>query len=208
MRNEQQDSVRYIRNQNYLALDLELNKDDQDNLTKIIQVGVAVGNPTDPSNIKTWSWYLNPGESISSFITDLTGITDDLIKEKSVPLAQVAEELGQIIKDNNVFINPIQWGGGDSDQLLAEFREGGIKFPYFGRRILDVKTLFVFLEMANGRSPSGGLSSSMGKYKIKFEGKAHRAEVDAYNTLKFFFHLIGRQNTLENTIETLKGIKY
>lgn len=197
-----------IRNQNYLALDLELNKDDQDNLTKIIQVGVAIGNPTAPSDIRTWSWYLDPGESISPFIIGLTGITDDLIKEKSIPITQVAEELSQVIRDNNVFINPIQWGGGDSDQLLAEFKEAGIKFPHFGRRTLDVKTLFVFLEMANGRSPSGGLSSSMGKYKIKFEGEAHRADVDAYNTLKFFFHLIGRQNILENTIESLKGIKY
>jgi inhibitor of KinA sporulation pathway (predicted exonuclease) len=62
--------------------------------------------------------------------------------------------------------------------------------------------------MANGRSPSGGLSSSMGRYKIKFEGEAHRADVDAYNTLRFFFHLMERQNILENTIETLKGIKH
>lgn len=97
-----------IRNQNYLALDLELNKDDKDNLTKIIQVGVAVGNPTDPKAIKTWSWYFDPGEPISPFIVGLTGITDQVIKEKAVPLAQVAEELSQVIKDNNVFINPIQ----------------------------------------------------------------------------------------------------
>lgn len=197
-----------VRNQNYLALDLELNKDDQDNLTKIIQVGVAVGNPTSPNEIKTWSWYLDPGESIVPFITNLTGITDQIIEEKSVPLAQVAVELGQIIKDNNVFVNPIQWGVGDADQLLNEFRESGIHFPHFGRRTLDVKTLFVFLEMANGRSPSGGLSSSMGRYKVKFEGEAHRADVDAYNTLKFFFHLMDRQNILESTIENLKNIKH
>lgn len=208
MKNQEQNSDKNIRNQNYLALDLELNKDSQDNLTKIIQVGVAVGNPTDPNNIKTWSWYLDPGESISPFIVGLTGITDEIIKEKSVPINQVAEELGQVIKDNNVFVNPIQWGGGDSDQLLTEFRGANIIFPYFGRRILDVKTLFVFIEMANGRSPSGGLSSSMGKYKIQFEGKAHRADIDAYNTLRFFFHLMSRQNTLENTINSLKGIKY
>ena len=168
-----------VRDQNYLALDLELNKDDQDNLTKIIQVGVAVGNPTRPDDIKTWSWYLDPCESIHPFIIGLTGIDDNLIKERAVLLSQVADELSQVIRDNNVFVNPLQWGVGDADQLLKEFRDANIHFPHFGRRVMDVKTLFVFLEMANGRSPAGGLSSSMGRYKVKFQGDAHRADVDA-----------------------------
>lgn len=197
-----------VRNQNYLAIDLELNKNDQDQITKIIQVGVAVGNPTTPKDITTWSWYLDPGEAIHPFITNLTGINDGIIKEKSVPLSQVAEELSSVIKKNNVFVNPLQWGVGDADQLLKEFRDAGITFPHFGRRVVDVKTIFVFLEMANGRSPSGGLSSSMGRYKVKFEGQAHRADVDAYNTLRFFFALLDRQNILESTIQTFKDIKH
>jgi inhibitor of KinA sporulation pathway (predicted exonuclease) len=198
----------FVRSQNYLALDLELNKDDNDQLTKIIQVGIAVGNPNSPMNIQTWSWYLDPGEAIHPFIVGLTGIDDKIIKEQSVPLSQVAEELSKVINDNNVFVNPLQWGVGDADQLLKEFRDADIPFPHFGRRVVDVKTLFVFLEMANGRSPAGGLSSSMGRYKVKFEGKAHRADIDAYNTLRFFFALLERQNTLENTIQTLKNIKH
>jgi DNA polymerase III epsilon subunit-like protein len=198
----------FVRDQNYLSLDLELNKNDQDQITKIIQVGVAVGNPKTPSEIKTWSWYLDPGESIHPFIIGLTGIDDNIIRDQAVPIAQMAEELSSVIKDNNVFVNPLQWGQGDADELLKEFREANIIFPHFGRRILDVKTLFVFLEMANGRSPAGGLSSSMGRYKVKFEGKAHRADVDAYNTLKFFFALLDRQNILETTIQTFKDIKH
>ncbi len=198
----------FVRDQNYLSLDLELNKNDQDQITKIIQVGVAVGNPKTPSEIKTWSWYLDPGESIHPFIIGLTGIDDNIIRDQAVPMAQMAEELSSVIKDNNVFVNPLQWGQGDADELLKEFREANIIFPHFGRRILDVKTLFVFLEMANGRSPAGGLSSSMGRYKVKFEGKAHRADVDAYNTLKFFFALLDRQNILETTIQTFKDIKH
>ena len=41
--------------QNYLALDLELNSDGEGNITKIIQVGVAVGS--DTNNIQTYKWY-------------------------------------------------------------------------------------------------------------------------------------------------------
>lgn len=201
--------MKKIRDVNYLALDLELNKDDQtDQTTKIIQVGIAVGSPRSPNEIKTWSWYINPNEKISPFITKLTGITDQMVTEGATPLHLVAEEMHKIMLEYKTFVNPIQWGLGDADELKKTFKEGGIHFPHFGRRVFDVKTAFLFLEMANGRSPAGGLSSSMGKYKIPFQGEPHRADADALNTLRFFFHLLERQETLEVTIGNLKEIKY
>lgn len=196
-----------LRNQNYLALDLEMNKNSQGE-ARIIQVGVAVGNPYQPNEIRTWSWYLDPQEPIDPYITELTGISDEIIRSQAISFEKMAEELGQVIKDNDVYINPIQWGVGDADKLKEELLQRGIEFPFFGRRYFDVKTIFVFLEMANGRALAGGLSSSMGKYKIPFQGKSHRAEVDALNTLRFLFHLLERQETLEGVIQTIKGIKY
>jgi DNA polymerase III epsilon subunit-like protein len=73
-----------IRDQNYFSLDLELNNLNNGTTPKIIQVGVSIGSPVRPDDIKTFSWYLDPEEEITPFITKLTGIDNEIIKEKSV----------------------------------------------------------------------------------------------------------------------------
>lgn len=197
-----------MRDTNYFALDLELNNKNDGTTPKIIQVGVAVSSPSNPENIKTWSWYLNPQEPITPFITQLTGITDEVVKTQSVSYSTLAEELGSVLKEYNVFCNPITWGQGDAQELKDELKQNGVNFPFFGRRIIDVKTIYVFLEMVNGRSPSGGLSKSMGRYKLPFIGKSHRADVDALNTLRFYFYLMSRQQVLEKAMNEMKSVLY
>jgi inhibitor of KinA sporulation pathway (predicted exonuclease) len=186
-----------IRDQNYFSLDLELNNLNNGTTPRIIQVGVAIGSPLKSDDIKTFSWYLDPEEEITPFITKLTGIDNQLIKEKAVPHQIVAEELGALININKCFVNPVTWGQGDADELKAEFRERNIHFPFFGRRIFDVKTLYVFNQMVQGKSPSGGLRKSMISYGLTFEGQSHRAEIDALNTLRFFFYFLEKQRKFE-----------
>lgn len=190
----------------YLSLDLELNNKNDGQVPKVIQVGVALG--TQEYDTKTYSWYVDPQEPIAPFITELTGITDEMIAEKSVPLSQVAEELGNLLNEEKPFCNPIVWGANDANQLKNEFRQNGIDFPFFGRRVVDVKTIFVYLEQVNGRSPKGGLRGAMNKYKCPFLGTAHRAEVDAYNTLRFYFSLMHRQKMLEECKELMKTVAF
>ena len=183
-----------IRNTPYMALDLELNGLD------IIQVGVAVGNAdTDPDDYVVRSWYVQPksGAAIEPRITELTGIDQDLLDSCAVDHGTVANELGDLIRDTGVFVNPVQWGLGDADELLAEFRVLGIDFPHFGRRVIDVKHYYLYIEAANGHALSGGLRSSMGRHGLQFQGTPHRADHDALNTLRFFFHLLRRQESLE-----------
>jgi DNA polymerase III epsilon subunit-like protein len=189
---------------NYLALDLELNHDNNQQVTKIIQVGIAYGSSKE--SIVTQKWYVNPQEPIAPSITALTGITQEDIDNKAVSLAEVANQLAQIIETNQTFVNPVQWGTGDATELLAEFRQNSILFPYFGNRTIDVKTLFVFLQMAKGNSWSGGLRSSMSKYKLNFKGDPHRADIDAYNTLVFYFELMERQAKIEEIVKSIKGV--
>jgi inhibitor of KinA sporulation pathway (predicted exonuclease) len=184
-----------IRDTNYLSIDLELNGDD------IIQVGVAIGNVnTDPADYLVRSWYVKPksGAAIHPWITDLTGIDQALLDGCAVDHDVVACELGGLIRDTGVFVNPVQWGLGDADELLAEFRQLGCHFPHFGRRVLDVKHFYLFVEAANGHALSGGLRSSMGRHGLQFSGTPHRADHDALNTLRFFFHLLRRQESLES----------
>ena len=188
--------------QKYLALDLELNQPSG----KIIQVGVAIGSAADKGKYITKKWYIDPKEPIQEFITGLTGITDRDIRSESWSHAHVAEELGALIKQHNCFINPVTWGGGDSVELLAEFCKNGADFPFFGRRWIDTKTMYTMLMLSRGKNPAGGLSSAMGAYKLQFQGQAHRADVDADNTLRFFFHLLERQRGLEQLLDDAKSI--
>lgn len=194
----------------YMALDLELNNapDRSTANPKIIQVGVAVGTweHYDKNTIITKKWYIDPKEPIYPFITDLTGISNDDIEAYGVPHSSVAKELGDMIKQYKTFVNPVTWGGGDSVELLEEFKQRDVDFPFFGRRWIDVKTLYGFHMISVGKSPSGGLKSAMTQFKIPFRGTAHRADVDAHNTLRFFFALLERQDNLNKIIKVAKGI--
>lgn len=196
-----------LKDQNYIALDLELNNLKNGEVPRIIEVGVCIGSPVRPDDLITHNWYLDPGEGISPFIMNLTGITNDVIIEKAVSHEAVAEELGDLIETHKCFSNPITWGQGDAEELKAEFRERGINFPYFGRRIFDVKTIFVFRQMVYGRTLSGGLKKAMGSYGLNFQGEQHRASVDAENTLRFFFHLLGRERVAAECVHRLSNLK-
>lgn len=196
-----------IRDQNYLALDLELNNKNDGKVPLIISVGVAIGSPVRPDQMVTQTWYLDPEEGITPFITGLTGITDELIQEKSVPHEVAAKDLGDMIRDYQCFANPVTWGQGDSEELKSEFRDRGVGFPHFGRRIIDVKTIYVFQQMVTGRTPSGGLRKSMASYGLKFLGEPHRAENDALNTLRFLFHLMERQRKYEDIRDKMREMR-
>lgn len=193
---------------NFISLDLELNNAEDNSIInpKIIQVGISIGN--DTQIILTKSWFLNPGEPIYPFITKLTGIQDSDVINNSTSLENLALELSELIKNYNCFVNPVTWGVGDVVALMNLFKEKNIKFPHFGRRELDVKQIYTFLMMSKGLNCKGGLSSAMGKFKTQFRGNAHRADVDAENTLRFFFELLKRQKKFEEILTTSKCVQY
>jgi inhibitor of KinA sporulation pathway (predicted exonuclease) len=195
--------------QKYLALDLELNNADDGSTPnpKIIQVGVAIGSARqDPKEWITKKWYVKINDPIYPFITDLTGITTQDIQQFGMTHYDIGQELSRLIKDNDVFVNPVTWGGGDSTELKDEFNQHGIEFRHFGRRWIDVKTWYTLRLLANGKRPAGGLSSAMGVYKMQFEGQAHRADVDAHNTLRLFFEILKRQKQMLDTVLLAKGL--
>jgi inhibitor of KinA sporulation pathway (predicted exonuclease) len=187
----------------FLALDLELNQPSG----KIIQVGVAIGSVKDRfEDYVVRKWYIDPQEPISEFINDLTGITDADIRAEAYSHEHVAREISELIKEHKPFTNPVVWGGGDSSELLAEFCKNHADFPHFGRRWIDVKTFYTYLMLTRGKAPSGGLASAMGYFKLQFRGKAHRADIDAQNTLALFFKLLERQAKLESILDSAKNI--
>ena len=194
--------------QKYLALDLELNNapDGSTPSPSIIQVGVAIGSPRQlPSEWIVKKWFVKVNEPIYPFITELTGITTEDVKN-GLQHYDIANELSDLIRANDIFVNPVTWGGGDSTELKADFERWGVEFKHFGRRWVDVKTLYALHMFAKGKKPNGGLSSALGEYGLPFEGKAHRADVDAYNTLRLFFHILKKQFSMENLVRQAKWI--
>lgn len=171
----------------FLALDLEMNQPSG----KIIEIGVCVGRASQHFlDYEIKQWFIDPCEDISDYITDLTGISNEMIKEQSSSLTEVATELSGLIEKHKPFINPVTWGGGDSAALLQLFQSNDIDFPYFGRRWIDVKTIHVFDCITENKDQRGGLSSVMKKYKLDFVGTKHRAAADATNTLRLFFEMM------------------
>jgi len=177
--------------QNFIALDLELNQPSN----RIIQVGVAIGNAQQKSEeYVVKKWYLNPNEPIDKFITELTGITNGNISSYSVSHTTVARELTELIKEYNPWLQPVVWGYDDAGQLRREFEKHSVEFKHFGGRWLDVKTIHNFMMFSKNESPRGSLKEAMSRYNSVFEGQEHRADIDAQNTLKFWFDLMRKQN--------------
>lgn len=172
---------------NFLALDLEMNQPSK----TIIQVGICIGNREKvvPDCI-TMNYYVKTDEIISDYITNLTGITNEHIDKYGESLAEIAYKISNLITIYKCFTNPVTWGGGDFCSIKEAFDKAGIEFNHFGRRWIDVKTIYTFLQMANNKTYSGGLSKCMKTYGLNFEGQKHQASTDALNTLRFFFHLM------------------
>jgi inhibitor of KinA sporulation pathway (predicted exonuclease) len=168
------------------CLDLELNQPSG----KIIQIGAVVGDTTNGVILDRYRAYVDPKEPLSEFIINLTGITESDISLKGTDLKTAYEGLRAMHIRHDSFINPLTWGGGDSqtvyDQLTLD--ERGI-WP-FGRRWIDAKTIHVTKMISDGKVLSGGLGTAMRAYNLKFQGRKHDALDDAENTWHIYYHMI------------------
>jgi inhibitor of KinA sporulation pathway (predicted exonuclease) len=189
-------------------LDLEYNCDGKNPTEDIIQVGIAIGSPSNNVFLQE-SYLVRPKDkniTLHPFITELTGITQESYDQEAVSWDVVVDRIAKLHNRYDPFVNPVTWGLTDASDLISTVKSEGLDFPFFGRRIIDVKHFFLFIEAAKGRSMSGGLRGAMKKHHLNFNGTPHRADVDANNTLRFFFHLLERQSILEETVNNMKTL--
>ncbi len=173
----------------FLSLDLEMNQ----NSGKIIQIGACVGNVYTGELLGEFSQLVKIDEPLNPFIVKLCGITDADLHSDGVTLLEAYERL---LKFRNHFEtiqrNPLTWGGGDSNELHTQL--GHVESWPFGRRWLDLKTVFQFYQLSKQQKVQSGLAKSMNKLGRPFKGTKHNAKDDAINTFYIAHDLIGKFN--------------
>jgi inhibitor of KinA sporulation pathway (predicted exonuclease) len=182
----------------HCCIDLELEQPKTNHQTpdslldeeKIIQVGYVIYELEPEFKIlKKASSFVNIGVPLSSFIQKLTGISNEDI-ESGTTLELIYNQLVEDQKSYKFSRIIKQWGGGDMNCLKKELPDVKWEFGYSG---CNIKHLYQIYAEANGMSISGGLSKSMGKCGLNWEGQGkHDALIDALNTARFHSFLYNK----------------
>ena len=169
-----------------LSLDLEMCQPSG----VICEIGVSIGELETRKIIDTKSFLVNPNEEISPFITTLTGITNEMVKD-APDLLGAYRDLVAYAKHWNPHKQCIQWGGGDDYTLRKQL--GDLIHPdewIMGRTSMNVKTLVQAIRTARGEKTQGGLKKMCNVFNVKVEGPMHRAHNDARATMQIYFKLL------------------
>lgn len=171
----------------FTSLDLELAQPSN----KIISIGAVIGNIRTGEILEEFHEFVNPNEQLSPFIMELTKIKQSDV-DAGLTLEDAYSKLKALQKKHKSFVNPITWGGGDSQFMQQQLKDRNPAFEgwCFGRRWIDVKTLYVSYRLANGEQVQGGLSKAMTKFGLAFKGQKHNAKDDSLNTFIFYHTLL------------------
>src|SRR5699024_4361831 len=161
-----------------LVIDIETTGHSTKENDRMIEIGMAVIENGSVSD--TYSTLINPNKSIPSFITKLTGITDEHVQDKP-QFNEKAMEIKKLIADSYIIAHNISF---DIGFLNQEMHDAG--YSGFNNPVLDtVELARVFYP----QSPSyklGRLSSYLG---LEHENP-HRALSDALVTAELFLKII------------------
>lgn len=173
-----------------IALDCEFNQPSK----KTIEIGAVMFDPTNGRIFDTFHQLVNPNEPISAEITELTGITDELVS--TAPNIEAAAQLLTDWKMQHQ-ANPIvvTWGGAGSqyNDVSKIYSETSLESPFVGR-ILDVKCVYQMLanECQASMRQKVGLHRAIENLGFEWDpkyGENHSALADAHNTMRIYILL-------------------
>lgn len=167
-----------------VSLDLEFNQPSN----RIIQIGAVVGCLLSQKILSRFSTFVNPDEALNPFISELCGIAPEVLTLAG-NLAEAYAGMQDWLAPFNAErqLNPLTWGGGDSQLLKNQL---GLQDRWaFGRRWLDVKTVYCAIQLSHGKQGVGGLKPSMRQVGLPFVGRSHDALADAHNTFRMYCRL-------------------
>lgn len=166
------------------SLDLELNQPSQ----KIIQIGACVGDLKTGEIFEELRLYVKIDEPLNPYIIQLTGVTEEHLATEGLELKTAYAAMADMHLRHDCLINPLTWGGGDSLELRQQL--GEVEKFCFGRRWLDIKTVFQFHQMAKDQKIQAGLAKALTRVGMAFKGRKHDALDDAINTFKLAAKLL------------------
>ncbi len=183
----------------FVVVDLETTGLDPQNDT-IIEIGAILYR--DGEEAETFESLINPGRPIPEFITRLTGIRDEDVRDKPT-IEEVFADLENFLAHKTFVGHQVNF---DASFIEYQFRKRhddfdrwenpAQRFKYFGRVRLDTLFLSRILLPFLPRMKLGVVAAYFG---IDLEN-AHRAIDDARATGRIFLELLDRALALDNAI--------
>lgn len=142
---------------------------------RIIQISYIKAHPN--GNDERESLFVNPGKPIPSFVEELTGITNDMVKDAPT-FKQVAKTLSE--KFTGCDFAGFNSNRFDVPMLAEEFLRAGVDFDFSRCRLIDVQNIYHKMEPRN-------LAAAYRFYtghKMEDDFRAHRADQDTEATYR------------------------
>ena len=172
---------------------------------EIIQVG-AVLLDDDNTEINRYETLVKPQYStIRKKITDLTGITNDMVKDAPHIDGAIQGLLDILVDADNTII--CTWSDSDTKAILKEMELKGLHNAIISKlceTYYDIQTEF---DNKVGFDKQVSLTNALELVGIDFEGRAHGALADAINTAKLYKEINENDNIkeiLHNISDTMK----
>lgn len=166
---------------------------------RIIQISYVKVRPTDKDGEEERkSIFVNPGKPIPAFVQQLTGITDEMVKD-----APTFKQLAKQLADS---FTGCDFAGFNSDRfdvpmLAEEFLRAGVDFDFSKCRLIDAQNIYHKREPRN-------LAAAYRFYtghKMEDDFRAHRADQDAEATYRVLMGELDKYNpeTVEEPSQAL-----
>jgi DNA polymerase-3 subunit epsilon len=160
-------------------------------IDRIIEIAIVKLLPDGNQILKRK--IINPQIPIPKSVTELHGITDEMVKDAPT-FKQVAHELKQVLDGCDLAgYNSNRF---DIPMLMEEFLRADVDFDMKGRKLVDVQKIFHLMEQRT-------LSAAYKFYCNKSHDNAHSAEADALATVEILHAQLERYPDLGNTIESV-----
>jgi DNA polymerase-3 subunit epsilon len=158
---------------------------------RIVEIAIVKFLPD--GNKTTKRRLINPQMPIAANISDIHGITDDMVKDAPT-FKQVANEIKQSLDGCDIACyNAFRL---DIPILMEEFLRAEVEFDLKGRKFVDVQKIFHQMEQRT-------LSAAYRFYCNKSLENAHSAEVDASATAEILDAQLERYPQLGNTVDSI-----